>query len=113
MEKQAALGAARTPRQRFWLEHLKACREQGLSLKAYARNHNLSVSALYTANSALKRRATSIAPNTPAPKLVPVRLASGPSMIRVLLPNGVVVELPESIDPERVQVLLAGARALP
>ncbi len=113
MEKRAALGAARTARQRFWLEHLKACREQGLSLKAYARNHNLSVSALYTANSALKRRATSIAPNTPAPKLVPVRLASGLAMVRVLLPNGVVVELPESIDPERVQALLAGARALP
>ncbi len=34
-------------------------------------------------------------------------------MVRVLLPNGVVVELPESIDPERVQALLAGARALP
>ena len=113
MEKRSALGTARTPRQRFWLEHLKACREQGLSLKAYARNHNLSVSALYTANSALKRRATSIAPNTPAPKLVPVRLAPAPAMVRVLLANGVVVELPESIDPERARALLAGASTLP
>jgi len=113
MEKRSALGAARTPRQRFWLEHLNACREQGLSLKAYARNHNLSVSALYTANSALKRRALSTERTGPAPKLLPVRLAAGPSMIRVLLPNGVVVELAESIDPERVQALLAGARALP
>ncbi len=69
MEKQSALGAARTPRQRFWLEHLKACREQGLSLKAYARTHNLSVSAVYTANSALKRRALSTDPTAPAPKL--------------------------------------------
>ncbi len=113
MEKRAALGTARTPRQRFWLEHLKACREQGLSLKAYARNHNLSVSALYTANSALKRRATSIAPNTSAPKLVPVRLASGSSMVRVSLPNGVVVELPETVDPDCARAILAGARALP
>ena len=33
MEKQTALGATRTPRQRFWLEHLDACREQRVSLQ--------------------------------------------------------------------------------
>ncbi len=113
MEKRFALGVARTPRQRFWLEHLNACREQGLSLKAYARTHNLSVSALYAANSALKQRGTSTPPSAPAPKLVPVRLAPAASMVRVLLPNGVVVELPESIDPERGRALLAGVSALP
>ena len=113
MEKQSALGAAVTPRQRFWREHLNACREQGLSLKAYARAHDLSVSALYTANSALKRRTLSTKRTAPAPKLVPVRLAPASSMVRVLLPNGLVVELPESIDPERARALLASARALP
>ena len=113
MEKRTALGTARTPRQRFWLEHLKACREQGLSLKAYARAHDLSVSALYAANSALKRRALSTEPAAPAPKLVPVRLASGPSMVRVLLPNGVVLELPETVDPDCARAILAGARTLP
>ncbi len=112
MEKQSTLGPARTPRQRFWLEHLNACREQGLSLKAYARTHNLSVSALYTANSALKRRAFSTEPTAPAPKLVPVRLAPAAVMVRVLLPNGVVVELPASIDPECARSLLAGASTL-
>ena len=113
MEKRSGLDVARTPRQRFWLEHLNACREQGLSLKAYARTHNLSVSALYAAKSALKQRGTSTSPGAPAPKLVPVRLAPAASMIRVLLPNGVVVELPESIDPERGRAVLAGASALP
>ncbi len=113
MEKQTALLAARTPRQRFWLEHLEACREQGLSLKAYARAHNLSLTALYAAKASLKRRGTSAEPSKPAPKLVPVRVAPGASMIRVLLPNGVVVELPESIDPKRCQALLASAIALP
>ncbi len=113
MEKRFALGVARTPRQRFWLEHLNACQEQGLSLKAYARAHELSVSALYAAKSALKQRGTSTPPNSPAPKLVPVRLAPAASVVRVLLPNGVVVELPESIDPQRCQALLASAIALP
>ena len=113
MEKRSALGAPRTARQRFWLEHLNACREQGVSLKDYARAHDLSVVALYAAKSALKRRGTSTPPAVPAPKLVPVRLAPAASMVRVLLPNGVVVELPESIDPQRCQALLAGASALP
>ena len=113
MEKQTALGAARTPRQRFWLEHLKACREQGLSLKAYARAHDLSVAALYAAKAALKRRGTITESGAPAPKLVPVRVAPAAAMVRVLLRNGVVVELPDSIDPKRGQALLAGASALP
>ncbi len=113
MEKQTALGAARTPRQRFWVEHLEACREQGVSLKGYARAHNLSLTALYAANAALKRRGTSTPPIAPAPKLVPIRVAPAASMVRVLLPNGVVVELPESIDPKRCQALLASAIALP
>lgn len=113
MEKRPALGAARTPRQRFWLEHLNACREQGLSLKAYARAHDLSLAALYAAKAALKRRDTWTEPGKPAPKLVPVRMAPAAAMARVVLPNGVVVEVPESIDPQRCQALLASARALP
>ena len=113
MEKQTALEAAITPRQRFWLEHLKACQEQGQSLKAYARAHDLSVSALYAAKAALKRRGTIVESSAPASKLIPVRVATAASMVRVLLPNGVVVELPDSIDPKRCQALLAGAIALP
>ena len=58
MEKQTALEAPRTARQRFWLKHLEACREQGISLKAYARTHDLSLTALYAAKAALKRHAT-------------------------------------------------------
>ena len=40
----------------FWLDHLRACREQRQTLKAYAQEHGLSVSALYSAHSTLKRR---------------------------------------------------------
>ena len=44
--------------------------------------------------------------------LVPVRMGSGSSMVRVLLPNGVVVESPEAADPDRARALLAGASTL-
>ena len=44
------------PREQFWIDHLRTARQQGQTLKAYAQTHGLSVSALYTARSTLKRR---------------------------------------------------------
>ena len=43
-------------REQFWLDHLRACRERGQTLKAYAYAQGLSVSTLYSARSALRRR---------------------------------------------------------
>ena len=37
-----------TERQQFWLDHLRVCREQGHTLRGYAKAHGLSVSGLYT-----------------------------------------------------------------
>ena len=45
-----------TERQQFWLDHLRVCREQGQTLRGYAKAHGLSVSGLYTAHSTLKSR---------------------------------------------------------
>ena len=103
-----------TPRQRFWLEHLEACRTQGSSLKAYALAHDLSPGALYAAKSDLKRRGAMSASSLPvsAPKLLPVHIARAAPMFRVLLPNGVVVEVPEHADGQGCRELLACAIAL-
>ena len=90
-------------RDQFWLDHLRACREQGQTLKAYARAQGLSVSTLYGARSALKRRgvltepARAASPRGPAPvapTFVPVRIPTAGAAFRVHLPNGVVVEVP-------------------
>jgi len=102
-----------TPRQREWLGHLRAWRERGGSLKAYALAHELSLSGLYTARRSLTQRGVWQRGAGPAPgagstpTLVPVRLLPGPSLFRVLLPNGIVVEVPEQADPERCRALLA------
>ena len=98
--------------QREWLSHLEAWREQGGTLKAYALRHDLSVSGLYTARGLLERRGawksrgkTGTARATTPPKLVPVRLTAArtpaPARFRVVLPSGVVVEIPEHADPAR------------
>jgi len=114
MDNQSSPLEARTPRQRFWLEHLETCRARGGSLKAYALAHGLSPGALYAAKSDLKRRGTLSASTlpVPAPKLVPVHIARGAPMYRVLLPNGVVVEVPEHADGPCCRELLACAGAL-
>ena len=62
------------PREQFWLDHLRTARQQGQTLKAYAQAHGLSVSALYTARSTLKRRGVLSEPAASAPTLVPVRI---------------------------------------
>jgi len=94
MDNQSSPLEAHTPRQRFWLEHLEACRAQGGSLKAYALAHDLSPSALYAAKSDLKRRSALSASTlpVPAPKLLPVHISRGAPMFRVLLPNGAVLD---------------------
>ena len=94
-EANARPNVRRTARDRFWLEHLRTCREHGQTLKAYAQTHGLSVSALYAAHSALKRRGVLSEPGAAsAPTFVPVRIAPAGAAFRVHLPNGVVVEVP-------------------
>ncbi len=114
MSDSVSFPGALTPRQQFWLEHLRACAEQGLSLKAYAQANDLPVGALYAAKSALKRRGF-VADNAPpavAASFVPVRIARAEAVFRVLLPNGIVVEVPEHADAAACRELLAGASTL-
>ena len=97
-----------TERQRFWLEHIRACGSG--SLKAYAEANGLSLGALYESKSRFRRlglleparpgRFTRVEP-APAP----------PTLCRVRLPNGVFVEV--ACEPEHWPALLASAGALP
>lgn len=114
MDNQSSSSQACTPRQRFWLEHLEACREQGGSLKAYALAHGLSPGALYAAKSDLRRRGLLPGSTLPVPvaKLLPVHIARTAPMFRVVLPNGVVVEVPEHADAQYCRELLGSASAL-
>ena len=47
---------ARSARQQFWLDHLRAWQTQDTSLRAYAAANGLSSSSLYRAHRRLKRR---------------------------------------------------------
>ena len=113
MAQANSRSAGLRPRERFWLDHLRTARRQGQTLKAHAQAHGLSVSALYTTRSTLKRRGVLSEPAASAPTLVPVRIPPlAGSAFRVHLPNGVVVEVPAHADDARVGAVLECASRL-
>ena len=92
-----------TSRREFWLTHLERWREHGGTLKAYAEANGLSVSGLYEA----RRRRTKAAPAERA-TLLPVQLSAPPraELIRIALPNGVLIEVPSGLDGDAWAPLL-------
>ena len=104
---------ARSARQQFWLDHLRAWQTQDTSLRAYAAANGLSSSSLYRAHRRLKRRGLLSGSTEAAPALVPVRVAPPAPACRVLLPNGVVVELPEHTERAMCATVLECASRLP
>ena len=101
-----------TRRQQFWVEHLRQCAERGQSLSAYAAEHGLQVGGLYEAKSRLRRRGLWPAPGVQFIRVQPTRAASTPplpTMYRISLPNGVVVETAGG----ELSAIMAAAAQLP
>lgn len=97
------MATARAPRRAFWLNHLRQWREQGGTLKAYAEANGLSVSALYAAKSSYEGASSrKMSKPVSGTTLLPVQISApsrdGGEAIRVLLPNGVVIEVPSGLS---------------
>jgi len=103
---------ARSARQQFWLDHLRAWQAQGTSLRAYAAANGLSWSSLYRAHRRLERRGLLSGLEQTAPAFVPVRVAVPAPACRVLLPNAVVVEVPEHTERAMCATVLECASRL-
>jgi hypothetical protein len=86
-----------SPRLRYWLAHLQACAQQGVSLSAYASTQGLKVGALYEAKSRLRKQGAwppsgARFMRVQAPSVSANESPRG-SLFRVSLRNGVVVEV--------------------
>ena len=103
---------ARSARQQFWLDHLRAWQTQDTSLRAYAAANGLSSSSLYRAHRRLERRGLLSGSEETAPAFVPIRVAPPAPACRVLLPNGVVVEVPEHTERAMCATVLECASRL-
>lgn len=108
--------------QQVWLGHLERCEAQRCSSADYAREHGLSVRALYTARKELTQRGYFRSSRRSSPRtasqsvtLVPVPVEPPEAdsalvidcALRVVLPNGVIIEVPEGAAPARCQALAA------
>ena len=48
--------SSRTIKQQFWLDHLHACDQQGITMKQYAAEHSLAIGAFYEAKASLRKK---------------------------------------------------------
>ena len=99
-----------TPRESFWLEHIRACGKG--SIREYAEANGLNVRSLYGAKKRLKRRG--LLPGS-GPRLMRVEHTLSPRPVatacRVHLRNGTTVEF--GCAPEHWGELLSRVAALP
>lgn len=100
-----------TKRQRYWLEHIKQAAERGRPLKAYAKRRGLSVDALYTAKSQLRKLGAlpQQEQDTVAAELVPVRIepsAAAGAVCRLRHPGGWELECRHWPDPDWLRSLM-------
>ena len=96
-----------TERQREWLGHLRSCREQGLSLKAYAEQSGLEVQRFYHWHRRLKL--LGLAGGSEEVSFTAVRVQrSQPlgKMRRLRFPNGMVLEWEGATDLVLIEQLL-------
>jgi hypothetical protein len=105
-----------TERDRYWLGHHEACEKSGLSAKAYARKHRLSIHGLYQARKRLRGlgalAAAGSRPSRTKPKagasrgFARVEVAAVPKpRYRVRLSNGALVEWEGAPGADLAEVL--------
>lgn len=105
-----------TEKQRVWLQHLEDCAASGLSMAAYAAEHDLRVGSLYVWKQNLKRRGLlqgdevapifDLASVNPEPERAPISCT-------VRFPNGCSLELSSLSDQAALVSLVSAMASLP
>jgi hypothetical protein len=100
---------AAPPKRIFWEHHLGQWQESGLSQRAYCRRHQLEPHRFYY----WRRRILQPQPDV---SFLPVTLSSDPTqqphLVRILMPNGCVLELEGRAEPEQLARLVNIVAAL-
>jgi hypothetical protein len=96
-----------TERQRYWLEHIKACEASGQTAAEYAATQGVNARAMYGAKKVLVGKG--VLPRTERVRLQRVRAeaVSRGSEWRVQLPNGVVVDFSGAVDGGELSTVLS------
>ena len=106
------LPRSRAGAQQLWIERLARFSASGLRPAEFCAAEGVSLPSFYSRKRRLTTgspatHAPATVPSTPAPRLLPVRLASAPAPLELLLPGGAVLRIPAGSDLAFVRSLVA------
>ena len=110
---EEAQGIDLTARQRYWLEHIRACEAAGEAMTVYAETHGLSVEAMYAAKRVLVRKGVLAGAGVGRFQRVRVAGVEAAPAWRIELSNGVVVSFSGGLDAGELAGVLAAVVSLP
>lgn len=98
-----------TKRQRYWLDHVRACEASGLRVAEYAEQHELTVRSMYDGKKMLV--AKGILPRTRRTHFQRAQVVNvaEPCDWRIQLPNGVAVVFSGDVDATALTTVLHSA----
>jgi hypothetical protein len=103
---------ALTERQRFWLEHIRACEASGKSMAEYATEHGVKVRAMYSGRKMLVNKG--VLPSEQQNRFQRVQLMETAvnQQWRIGLPNGVSVAFAGEVDAQTLTTVLGVSASL-
>ena len=103
---------ALTQRQRYWLEHIQACKQSGKTIAAYAAEQGFTARAMYGGKKILVKKGVLPGRRPARFQRVQVLEATPSSQWRVGLPNGVSVAFVGEVDTGSLAMVLGAAALL-
>ena len=101
-----------TERQRYWLEHIRACEASGKGVAEYAANHGLDAKAMYAGKKVLVKKG--ILPRTRRSRFQRAHVVAPVSgnAWRIQMPNGLSVTFSGTVDARTLSTVLTTAAAV-
>ena len=81
----------------FWLDHIRACDEQGITMKQYAAEHTLAIGSFYEAKASLRKKGLIDAPAKNS--LFTQAAISACGYCQLSLPGGSTLTIDSHCDP--------------
>jgi len=103
---------ALTERQRYWLEHIQACKDSGKTIAEYAAEQGFTARAMYGGKKILVKKGVLPSRRPARFQRVQVLEATPSSQWRVGLPNGVSVAFVGEVDTGSLAMVLGAAALL-
>ena len=96
----------RSATRQAWVERLQRFAESGLSPAPFCAQEGVSLPSFYAWKRRLAAEANGRAVEEARPRLLPVRLQTGPAPVELALPHGAVLRIPAGADEATLGFLL-------